>query len=471
MKIQATTKDAYQLFHKGILAIGEAERQGMRIDVDYCQSQKEKLTKKVARIEQQLSKTDFIKKWKKTAGSNLNIYANDQLGKYLYEVLSIKPVKLTPTDKGSVDEEALTQLDVPELNMILKSRKLMKIRDTYLEAFVREQVDGILHPFFNLHLARTFRSSSDSPNFQNIPIRDEVAMKMCRGAIRPRPGYQLGEIDYSNLEVNVGECYHLDPNMMKYLLNKNSDMHRDMAKHIFFLKDFNKKIKSHGLLRRAAKGGFTFPQFYGDYYVNCALNLATTLCGLPAKGQWKSGQGIIQMPEFKSGATIADWMKMNGIQNLKQFEKHIKKIEEDFWGRRFKVYDKWRQKQWARYQRKGYLDMLTGFRCSGMMDRKQVSNTPIQGSAFHCLLWAFIEITETARREGWRTKIIGQIHDSILLDIWPVELDHVLKTCQYIMCEALKEAWEWITVPLSIGVELCNVDEPWSEKKEMEIVA
>ena len=50
-------------------------------------------------------------------------------------------------------------------------RKLKKVRDTYLDAFLREQVDGYLHPFFSLHTVKTFRSSSERINFQNIPKR------------------------------------------------------------------------------------------------------------------------------------------------------------------------------------------------------------------------------------------------------------------------------------------------------------
>ena len=85
----------------------------------------------------------------------------------------------------------------------LQIRKLEKIKGTYLEAFVREQTDGFIHPFYNLHNVRTYRSSSADPNFQNIPKRDKESMKICRRAILPRPGHMLVEADFSALEVNI----------------------------------------------------------------------------------------------------------------------------------------------------------------------------------------------------------------------------------------------------------------------------
>lgn len=472
MKTRPTTMNAYQLMHDGILALGRAERQGMRIDVKYCERKKILLTKKIDRIERQLSKTKFFRRWEHSSKSRINIYSNHQLSTYLYKVKKIKPAKFTPTGQGAADDEALSQLDIPELDMILKARRYKKVRDTYLDSFLREQVNGIVHPFFNLNLARTYRSSSDHPNFQNIPKRDEESMQICRGAIRPRKGHQIIETDYKGIEVGIGGCYHLDPIMMEYIKDPKSDMHRDMAIQIFLLTEFDKTLPSHKKLRGAAKNGFVFPQFYGDYYVNCAYNLACIWGGLSAKGQWKFGQGKIKMPELNKDATLADWLKINGIQSLTQFAEHIKKIEHDFWNRRFKVYQQWKDKCWREYQRKGYLDMLSGFRCSGMMDQKQVGNTPIQGTAFHCLLWSFIAIDKIQEElEGWGSKLIGQIHDSLIIDAHPDELEHVIQTVRRVSCEELPKAWPWIVVPLEIDVEICEIDAPWSEKKPYELVA
>jgi len=69
---------------------------------------------------------------------------------------------------------------------LLEIRKLKKIKDTYLDSYLREQVDGIVHAFFNLNNVRSGRSGSSNPNLQNVPRRDEEAMHIVRRAIIPR---------------------------------------------------------------------------------------------------------------------------------------------------------------------------------------------------------------------------------------------------------------------------------------------
>lgn len=449
---------AYKLFHKGTLALSRAEQQGMRIDVTYCKRKKKSLTRKIERLQNKFLKTKLAKDWQQQFKDKTNIYSPLQLSKMLYEVKKLTPVKLTAKEKGSTDDEALKALNLPEINILLEIRKLKKLRDTYLDAFSKEQVDGIIHPSFNLHTVTTFRSSSQNPNFQNIPRRDIEAMNTCRKAILPRPGHQLVEIDYEGIEVKVSCCYHKDPTMLKYINDPKSDMHLDMAKQIFMLDFMDKKIPEHKVIRNATKNGFVFPQFYGDYYANCAKNIACGWCNL-SQGKWKKGQGIT-MPE----GNISDHLISVGIKSFQQFTDHIKKIEDSFWNERFPVYKKWKEKLWRDYQRKGYVDMLTGFRCKGVMTKNEVLNRPIQGSAFHCLLWSFIELDKIMRKENWESRLIGQIHDAIVFDIYPNELEHVIETTKYIACEKIRKAWDWIIVPLNVDVEICSVDRPWNEK-------
>ncbi len=356
---------------------------------------------------------------------------------------------------GATDEDALGRIDLPELKTILRIRKLFKIRDTYLGGFMREANGEWLHPSFNLHIARTHRSSSSDPNFQNVPKRDKESMEICRKALFPRPGHLLIEADFSSLEVMISECYHKDPVMMKYLKDKKSDMHLDMAKQIFMFDNLDKKLPEHALLRQAAKNGFVFPQFYGDYYGNNAKGLADWT-KLP-HGRWKKGTGI-QLPD---GVHIADHMINNGIKSLDNFTGHMKQVEDDFWNNRFKVYNAWKKAWVDKYRKRGYLKMLTGFTCSGVMRKNEIVNYPIQGTAFHCLLFTLIMMDEVMRRENWDSKIIGQIHDSIIMDVHPDELSHIEQTARKIVREDLPAAWKWIIVPLDIDVDTYEVDGPW----------
>ena len=449
-----TEIDAYQLMHNGTLALTRAEAQGIRVDLDYVQSEYDRITLDIERYEHRLMKTKFYKHWEHSSKSKVNINSNSQLANFLYGVKKLTPTRLTESGKGSTDEEALKQMNIPELNLILKIRKLKKLRDTYLVGFTREQVGGVLHPFFNLHLVKTFRSSADRPNFQNIPKRDKEAMRIVRQALYPRPGHQFLEVDYGSLEVRIAACYHKDPVMLKYINDPTSDMHSDMTRQIFLLDDFNKE--KHNVLRQAIKNGFVFPQFYGDYYKNCASRIAGEWCKLPY-GRWKSTDGIEVV-----GSNIGAHFISKGIKSYQSFENHIKEIEYDFWRKRFAVYDLWREDWYQNYLQKGYIDMFTGFRCHGPMTRNDCINYPVQGAAFHCLLWSFIEIDKIMQEEKWRTRLIGQIHDSIILDVHPKELDYVKEVVQYVTCEALAKAWDWIIVPLVVEMSEYGVDSSWA---------
>lgn len=455
MKLEATTADAYRLFHEGSLALVRAEREGIRVDVPYCERKKEHLERKIDYYQKQLEKTKLHRLWGHVYKEKMNIHSNQQLSRILYTNMKIKPIKTTKSEEGATDEEALSKLDVPGLDLILTIRKLTKVKNTYLEAFVREQYNGFIHPSFNLNNVRTYRSSSDGPNFQNIPKRDKEAMKICRRAILPRPGHMLIEADFSALEVSISECYHKDPNMMNYLLDPKSDMHKDMAKQIYKLDELDKSLPAHAVLRQGAKNGFVFPQFYGDYYGNNAYSLAEW-AKLP-QGKWKDGMGL-ELPE---GIHISTHLRQKGIKDFDQFTEHMKGVEDDFWNRRFKEYGRWREKSIREYRKRGWLKLHTGFTCSGLMRRNEIVNYPIQGSAFHCLLFTFIELDKFARREKWNSKLIGQIHDSILVDVDPNELGRVKEVLQIIVKETLPKAWKWIIIPLSIDVDEYGVDSPW----------
>jgi len=463
MKLHHNTSDAYRLLHNGTLAMGRAERQGIRVDLGYVTKEKSRLSREIIDKESELKDTEFFKRWEKSVVKEVNYNSAVQLGNYLYKVLKLEPPKLTKGDKGSVDEEVLNILKIPELQTILRIRKLKKIRDTYLDQFSREQIDGYIHPFFNLHLVRTFRSSSDHPNFQNIPKRDEEAMNIVRRALLPRPGHQLLEVDYSGLEVRISACYHKDENMLRYIKNPATDMHRDMMEQIFKIK-YNGS-EEHRLLRSAAKNGFVFPQFYGDYFVNNAKDMACKWGGLPA-GVWKDDQGI-----SIGACTLGEHLRKQGFRSIRSFETHLEKIQQDFWENRFPEYARWKRQSWNLYKRRGYVDMLTGFRCSGVMGKNDVSNYPIQGSAFHCLLWAFIELDRTLAMRSFRTKLIGQIHDAIIFDVYPPELETIAKLVHEVTTKELPKAWKWINIPLEVEAELCPVDASWAGKEKYKLIA
>jgi DNA polymerase I len=460
IKINPRTRDAYELLHDGILAFAKAERQGICVDVNYIQHKKQHLTKKIERLEQKFKDSKFYKHWQHV-NKNPNFYSDKQLAHFLYDVKKIKPVKTTAkSEQGSVDNESLRKLNILELDILLQIKKVKKIYDV-LDGFEREQVNGILHPFFNLNLVRTFRSSSDSPNFQNIPKRDDEMMKICRRAIIPRKNRQLVEIDYGQLEVRISACYNNDQKLIHDILH--GDMHTDMAKEIFKINKIDKKIPGHNTLRQAAKNGFVFPQFYGDYYKNCAANICEWV-KLPEK-RWKEGMGIYlgENTDINGGITISDLLISNGIKSFDKFTEHIRNIEDNFWNKRYYAYQAWKERWWKGYREYGYIDMKTGFRCSGIMTFNDCINYPVQGAAFHCLLWSFIETDKLIREQNLDSRLIGQIHDSMILDVNPNELDYLIPKIKEITCKKLPKEWKWITVPLNVDIDVFDINDSWTK--------
>lgn len=456
MAVKLQTKDAYRLFHQGTLALADVERNGVKIDIDYCVDAIEEIEEEKAQLLARLRKTELGKRWKKVYG-RVHYTNNVELADILYNRMGIKPIKTTKAKKPSTDEDTLSKLSkkVEGLDLILQIRKIEKSTGTYLSSILNECDDeGYMHPSFNLNLVSTFRSSSSNPNFQNVPIRDPKFGKVIRSAFIPRKkGWQIGEGDYSGLEVHIGACYHHDKRMIEYLTDPTKDMHRDMAGEIFMLKkdQIGKGIRYHG------KNGFVFPQFYGSYFKECAANLWYVIQHEPLK--------------LENGMALKAWIAKKGITCLEDFEDHIEKVEHRFWKERFRQYDKWRQQRWREYQRDGYFDCHTGFRFQGSFDRNQVINYPVQGSAFHCLLWSLIQMNREMKRKKMESVIIGQIHDSIVYDLHPAEVDDVFHMARCISDEKLREHWKWVTLPLEVEFDLCPPDQSWFSKKEYKLAA
>lgn len=479
MILNPNTREAYQLLHDGALALTRCEQWGMRVDVKYIKHQKKVIDNKIESLENDFKKTKFYKDWKKSVKGDINIYSDKQLGDFIYQTLGYKIEKRTKKGNQSTDNEALQDLNIPDLDSYLQIGKYRTLKNTFLKGLERETVNGIMRPFFHLHIPVTYRGSSSDPNFQNQPKRDQDQMNIIRGAIYPSKGNQLMELDYSQLEVRIAAAYHNDPTMMKYINDKTTDMHRDMAMQIFKIKKYKEHEKDYKYLRNATKNSFIFPSFYGDYHVGFAKSFSSSKwLKLPTYGTWKPTDGV----PFKDG-TIASHLIKHGIDHLglptyengkissypTGFTKHLQDIEKHFWNKRFPVYNQWKEDFYQEYLKNGYFYNKTGFTFQGVMNKKDCINYPVQSSAFHVLLWSLIEAVKAMTRDRWKTRIIGQIHDAIVFDLYPPERDHIINVMKCIMTNDVLQHWSWINVPLEVECELCPIDAPWSKKEEFQI--
>ena len=83
-------------------------------------------------------------------------------------------------------------------------------------------------------------------------------------------------------------------------------------------------------------------------------------------------------------------------------------------------------------------------------------------------MWLLIKLNNLAKEEKWKTKIIGQIHDSIVFDLYPPERNHVIAMVDQIGTQDVKKAFPWIIVPLIIDKEITPVDGSWYEKEKVQ---
>lgn len=430
-------KKGVRLFTKGNIAFSRAENNGIVFDTESAKVFQEGISRKMDRIESDIRKMPVLKKWDRP--NAFRVSATGDITHLLFDILNNKcsDENRTKTGKPCSDVDSLEKhKKTPIVSEVLKWRKWEKVRNTYLKGFSRESVNNIIYAMFNLERVDTYRSSSDSPNFQNIPKRDLEIAKLLRSLFHPRPGHKLGEYDYKAIEVCIYACYTLDPNLIAYINDQSTDMHRDEAAELF-IRDPNAVTSKE---RYGAKNGFVFPTFYGSWYKNTANNL------------WTAAE-----PE-----TIAH-LKEEGIKNIRDFTEHVRGVEEDFWENRFPVAHEWMEKTISEYNKKGYIDLYTGFRCRGPMGRNELFNYRIQGTAFHCLLYTYEHVQERLEREKMNTLLLGQIHDAIIPDIDPNEEKEVDRMIWNYGTQQIREDWDWLVVPLNIDKSVSDVDGAWSK--------
>jgi DNA polymerase-1 len=473
MKVKTATAEAYQLLHDGHLTMSRIEGNGMHIDMEYLTKTIGETGNRIAGLEKKLKEDKVWREWKQRFGKKSKLGSREQLATLLFDVMKLGVPVYTEKSQSAIDAgdfhtkkryrsdvEVLNKVNLPFVKDYVTYQKLLKAKGTYLGGILKEVCNGYLHPSFNLHTTVTYRSSSSGINFQNIPIRDPAIGELIRRAFIARKGNVLVEVDFSGIEVRVAACYNHDPVLIKYIKDPTTDMHRDTAMDLFFL---TKDQVDKRTTRDWAKNRFVFPQFYGSVFFQCAPHL------------WEGVLSGAKLPN--SEVTVKQHLKRNGVKALGDcdpkataapgtFVAHVKKVQESFWNDRFKVYTEWKDRWYEAYRKEGGFSTLTGFRIEGLLRRNAVLNYPIQGSAFHCLLWSLIRLQRWIEKHSMRSRIVGQIHDSVIADVPLDELQDYLDAAKHITNVALPKAWPWIIVPLDTEADVCPVGGSWHEKRQ-----
>ncbi len=443
--------EAMDLFHKALLMFCDLQDLGVPIDEEYFDVKKAELEATQDELTKALLRTREAKLFYEKEGRAVNLGSNTDLPKLLYEHLGETPRKRTKLNNPSVDAEALARLDLPFTNKLIEIRKLQKISGTFMDQLRRESVDGRAYPSTNFNTTVTYRPSMDEPNLANTPKREPVAKELVRHGVRAEHGHKFMEADYGGIEVCGLGWYSHDRALLDYLHDPTTDMHRDQAQAIFKIspKDWSElDPKAVFMLRFFAKNQFVFPEFYGSWYLACAENI------------WKHCADLLI---GDGDTTVKQWLGMS----YTRFEEHIRLHENDFWDT-FKGVRKWQDGVQEEYIAKGYIETFLGFRYGGWMTRNNLYNYKVQGTAFHLLLWAMIQMHKQNGDRGRQSRLMWQIYDSMIWSLSPPEQAEVVAACEHMMCVEAPKHFDWINTPLKAEFEITKTGGRFADLKGLD---
>jgi len=438
--------DAFKFFKQGLGVMSEIQLNGAKSNIDYYLKAQDDLGQTIGDIYNNLMSSKEARAFREKYNRDLVLTSDADIGKLYFEVLGHKGFR---TDKGNwkTDKLSLGRIKIKFSTDLSELKRLNKMYDTYFSQFIYNTTNGRIHPFFELHVPVSYRSSSQAPNFQNLPKRDAVSKKLIRTGIEPDPGCVIVECDFSGAEVNTSCAYHRDRNFYNYLIDPSTDMHRDSACDLFMLKpeemnhpDFTKDMyKLAKKIRNEAKNKWVFAQFYGDWYDSCGRALYENCYKID-----------MTLPQ---GGLLSEHMDNMGIGDLESFLEHCKEVERILWEDRFPEYTQWKKDIYEFYIKNGYIETFLGFRFQGYMNRKQATNYPIQGTSFHLLVYTLIQVSKAIKKMKLKSRLIMQIHDSLIASVPVAEVGNYIAMVNGIVAN-LHKVHKWMNVPMEIEAEL-----------------
>lgn len=367
--------------------LGEMEFQGAKVDKDCLHQMQGEFSEKINALEKEIHLL---------AGKQFNISSPKQLGEVLFEDMQLPHAKKTKTGYAtSVD--ILQKIEHPIIDLVLTYRMMTKLYSTYIIG-LQDQIfmDGKIHTIYNQSLTQTGRLSSIDPNLQNIPVKTPEG-KLIRKAFIPSYDY-LVSFDYSQIELRV--LAHLaGVTSLIRAFNEDKDIHSHTASEIFGVPE--NQVDS--TMRRNAKA-INFGIIYGMSDFGLAEQVGMSV----AKAKEFINKYFEKYPEIKTymDKNIA-FCKENGyvstILNRKRFIPEIKE--------------------------KNYMRQEFG--------KRLAMNSPIQGSAADILKLAMIKVDALMKERHLQSKMILQVHDELIFDVYKEELSDVMEVVEIGMSKAI----------------------------------
>ena len=360
----------------------EMEYEGVNLDVDFLHSYSRELEKDIKQVEENIYRH---------AGVTFNIGSPKQLGEVLFEIMKVDTgQKKTKTGQYATGEEVLQKLRHKHqvVEDILIYREYTKLKSTYVDSLpgLINPRTGRLHTSYNQAVAVTGRLSSNNPNLQNIPIRTERGREIRKAFIPRDKDHVLVSADYSQIELRIVAAISGDVNMVQ-AFKDNKDIHTATAARVYNVAEADVT----GAMRRAAKA-----VNFGIIYGQSAFGLAENIGVSRTEAKTIIDNYFSQYPSIKQ--------YMDRSINFAKEHGYVETVM----GR----------KRWLK-------DIYSAnFTVRGYAERNAI-NMPIQGTAADMIKLAMIAVHKEFEQQKLRSRMILQVHDELVFDVWHSELEIV----------------------------------------------
>ncbi len=346
------------------------------------------------------------------AGMEFKILSPKQLSEVLFDKLKIPYPKRTKGNYStSKDIMDLLKDKYEIINLILDYRTLSKMKSNYVTGLIDEiDKDGKIHTIYNQTLTKTGRLSSERPNLQNIPIRDEIGKLIRKAFIPSKKNNKIASFDYSQIELRVFAHMANATDMIDAFKN-GVDIHTKTASQIFHV-DANSVTKD---MRRKAKA-VNFGIIYGISSFGLSEDLKINV---------DEAKHFIE-DYLKAFPTIKDYMNKLVMDAYKNG--YVKTLMN-----RKRVIDE--------INNKNYIIRQSG--------ERMAMNAPIQGTAADILKKAMVEIDREMEKLNLKSKMLVQVHDELVFEVEESE-EKILKE----MVLNIMENTYKLNVPLEVAYEI-----------------
>jgi len=386
------------------LVLAEVERHGIGVDAEQLTSFGVGISVTLKQLEQDI----YL-----LAEETFNINSPKQLGTILFEKLELPTAKKTKTGY-STNAETLEELRSahPIIEKVLDYRQLNKLMSTYVNGLLAQVRDGKIHTTFQQTVATTGRLSSTEPNLQNIPMRLEQGRQLRKVFHPTEPGWVLLSADYSQIELRILAHYSQDPLLCESFA-LGQDVHTRTAAEVFGIS--LEAVTSD--MRRSAKA------------VNFGLVYGLTEFGLSRD---------LGIPRKESRFYIEQYFKRySGVKRY--LEAVVEKAKQE--GQVRTMLNRLRR----------IPELLHSSRVQRQFGERIAMNTPVQGTAADIMKLAMIKVAEGLK--PFKAAILLQVHDELLLQVAPEDLESVAR----VLIDQMENAFP-LSVPMTVD---CKVGPNW----------